>query len=137
MRTKTANGTAKAKSAGTGKARRKAAAQHGDGAAGAALARAEDHLDGALADLKARTADVVPEPATAVAALRNGANAVAERLGGRSMGDLAAGLARDTRALARRHPGAFAAGAAIAGFALMRALRATFRRRDGAGGDHA
>lgn len=51
----------------------------------------------------------------------SGVAVAADRLRGRSLND----LVTDTTAMARRHPGAFAAGAAVAGFAAARFLRSS------------
>lgn len=58
-----------------------------------------------------------------MSAMASGASSVADTLRDRSFTD----IANDVRALARRNPGAFAAGAAVAGFALARFLRASTR----------
>ena len=60
-------------------------------------------------------------PARVLSAVAGGVSSAANALHDRSISDIAA----DVRALARRNPGAFAAGAAVAGFALARFLRAS------------
>ena len=56
-----------------------------------------------------------------LSAVAGGVSTAANALHGRSFSE----IATDVRALARRNPGAFAAGAAVAGFALARFLRAS------------
>lgn len=56
-----------------------------------------------------------------LSAVAGGVSTAANTLRDRSVSDIVA----DVRALARRNPGAFAAGAAVAGFALARFLRAS------------
>lgn len=58
-------------------------------------------------------------------AVAGGVSTAANTLRDRSVSDIVA----DVRALARRNPGAFAAGAAVAGFALARFLRASSEQR--------
>lgn len=60
-------------------------------------------------------------------AVAGGVSSAANTLHDRSISQMAA----DFRALAQRHPGAFAVGAAAAGFALARFLRASSARQDG------
>jgi hypothetical protein len=55
--------------------------------------------------------------------LADGVTTVTDGLRGRTLGDLLS----DAQAYARRNPGAFAAGAAVAGFALARFLRSSAR----------
>jgi hypothetical protein len=57
--------------------------------------------------------------------LADGVATATEGLRGRTLGDLIA----DAQSYARRHPGAFAVGAAVGGFALARFLRASADRR--------
>lgn len=100
---------------------RDAAASRIDGARGA-LADAGDRL----ADTLRRAADKpeAPELQTrTLTALSDGAAAVADTLRDRTFSEMAG----DVRALARRHPAAFAAGAAVVGFAVARMLRANHR----------
>lgn len=59
--------------------------------------------------------------ARVLSAVAGGVSSAAHSLHDRSFSQMAA----DVQALARRHPGAFAAGAAVAGFALARFLRAS------------
>lgn len=61
-----------------------------------------------------------------LSAVAGGVSTAADTLRDRSVSDIAA----DLRDLARRNPGVFAAGAAVAGFALARFLRASQRRDD-------
>jgi aspartokinase len=56
--------------------------------------------------------------------LAGGVATVTDSLRGRTLGDLVA----DAKDYARRHPGTFAVGAAVAGFALSRFLRASGAR---------
>ncbi len=67
--------------------------------------------------------------ARVLSAVAGGVSSAADTLHNRSVSDIAA----DVRELARRNPAAFAAGAAIAGFALARFLRASARARDDGG----
>jgi aspartokinase len=57
--------------------------------------------------------------------LAGGVTTVTEGLRGKSFGD----LVTDAKDYARRHPGTFAVGAAVAGFALARFLRSTGARQ--------
>ncbi len=95
---------------------------------------AVERLDGAvdaLSESSDRFAETLrraaeePEPGSVqsrvMSAVAGGVSSAANALHGRSVSEIAA----DVRALARRNPGAFAAGAAIAGFALARFLRAS------------
>lgn len=59
--------------------------------------------------------------ARVLSAVAGGVSSAASTLHSRSVSEMVA----DVRALARRNPGAFAAGAAVAGFALARFLRAS------------
>lgn len=61
-----------------------------------------------------------------LSAVAGGVSSAASTLRESSVSDIVA----DIRALARRNPGAFAAGAAVAGFALARFLRASNRDSD-------
>ena len=63
--------------------------------------------------------------ARVLSAVAGGVSTAASTLRDRSVSE----MATDLRALARRNPGAFAAGAAVAGFALARFLRSTSRAR--------
>lgn len=97
---------------------RDAAASKIEGARGA-IADAGDRL----ADTLRRAADAPGAPALqtrALTAMSDGASAVAETLRERSFSEMTG----DVKALARRNPAAFAAGAAVVGFVLARALRA-------------
>ncbi len=60
--------------------------------------------------------------------LADGLTTATDGLRGRSFGDLVA----DAQGYARRHPGAFVAGAAVAGFALARFLRSSDAARTAA-----
>jgi ElaB/YqjD/DUF883 family membrane-anchored ribosome-binding protein len=82
--------------------------------------RLAETLNRAAADPKAGAMQSRVLSATA-----NGLSTVSDALRERSVSDMAA----DLKALARRHPGAFAAGAAVAGFALARFLRSSARNR--------
>ncbi len=62
------------------------------------------------------------------ASVARGVTSASEMLRQRSVTDLTA----DLRDLARRHPGAFMAAAAVAGFAAARFLRSSASRRSGA-----
>jgi ElaB/YqjD/DUF883 family membrane-anchored ribosome-binding protein len=62
--------------------------------------------------------------ARVLSAVASGVSTAAGTLRDRSVSDIAA----DLRDMARRNPGVFAAGAAVAGFALARFLRASQRR---------
>ena len=64
--------------------------------------------------------------ARVLTAVAGGVASAANTLRDRSVSDIVA----DVRALAQRNPGAFAAGAAVAGFALARFLRASAASRD-------
>ncbi len=63
-------------------------------------------------------------PSRLLNGLASGVTTVADGLRGRSLGDLLA----DAQGYARRNPGTFAVGAAVAGFALARFLRASGNR---------
>ena len=60
-----------------------------------------------------------------LSAVASGVSSAAETLRERSVSEIAA----DLRDMARRNPGVFAAGAAVAGFALARCLRSSSQRR--------
>jgi hypothetical protein len=97
---------------------RDAAASRIEGARGA-IADAGDRL----ADTLRRAADNPGAPelqSRALTAMSDGASAVAGTLRERSFSEMAS----DVKALAQRNPAAFAAGAAVVGFALARMLRA-------------
>ena len=64
--------------------------------------------------------------ARVLSAVAGGVSSAANTLRDRSVSDIVA----DVRALAQRNPGAFDAGAAVAGFALARFLRASDASRD-------
>ncbi len=95
-----------------------------------AVERLDDARD-ALSDSGDRLAETLrraaeePAPgsmqARVLSAVAGGVSSAAHTLRDRSMSEMVA----DVRALARRNPGAFAAGAAVAGFALARFLRAS------------
>lgn len=70
-----------------------------------------------------RPADVLP--ARVLSTVADGLSSASQALRDRSVGELTA----DVRALARRHPGAFMAVAAVAGFAAARFVRASAARR--------
>jgi aspartokinase len=63
-------------------------------------------------------------PSRLLTGLADGVTTVTDGLRGRTLGDLLA----DAQGYARRHPGTFAVGAAVAGFALARFLRASNTR---------
>lgn len=63
-------------------------------------------------------------PSRLLSGLAGGVTTVTDGLRGRTLGDLLA----DAQGYARRHPGTFAVGAAVAGFALARFLRASSTR---------
>lgn len=73
----------------------------------------------------AENADVNVLKDSIAAAVGTGVAATAAALNDRSIGD----LVRDVQDAARRHPGLFIAGAAIAGFALARILSAPAERQ--------
>ncbi|QYK41438.1 MAG: hypothetical protein KF887_19085 [Paracoccaceae bacterium] len=130
-----------------------AAAMATRAAAGAAVSEAQDkavealHVVGDAAVKRADGAKVALSDAgdRLASGLRNAASdAAPDSLQARSLNtlaggisDVAGGIARqdvstlltDARAFARRHPGACAVGAALAGFALVRLLRAEPTRR--------
>lgn len=85
--------------------------------AGARLAAT---LERASAD---RAVDVLP--ARVLTTVADGLSSASQALRERSVGE----LATDVRALARRHPGAFMAAAAVAGFVAARFVRASAARR--------
>lgn len=60
-------------------------------------------------------------PSRLLTGLASGVTTVTDGLRGRTIGDLLA----DAQGYARRHPGTFAVGAAVAGFALARFLRSS------------
>lgn len=64
-------------------------------------------------------------PARVLTTVADGLSSASQALRERSVGE----LATDVRALARRHPGAFMAAAAVAGFAAARFVRASAARR--------
>ena len=93
-----------------------------------ALSETGDRLADTLrraAEKAAEKADVAAIRDSVVAAVGSGVAATTGALRDRSMSDLATDL-RDT---ARRHPGLFIAGAAVAGFALARFLSSSRERR--------
>jgi aspartokinase len=63
-------------------------------------------------------------PARLLSGLASGVTTVTDGLRGRTLGDMVA----DAQGYARRHPGTFAVGAAVAGFALARFLRSSSTR---------
>lgn len=63
-------------------------------------------------------------PARLLTGLASGVTSVTDGLRGRTLGDLLA----DAQGYARRHPGTFAVGAAVAGFTLARFLRSSSTR---------
>jgi aspartokinase len=97
----------------------------------AAGERAEAARD-TLVDAGERIADTLQTEAKAVdgipsrllSGLAGGVTTVTDGLRGRTLGDLMA----DAQGYALRHPGTFAVGAAVAGFALARFLRASSAR---------
>ena len=73
-------------------------------------------------ETEAHSADGIP--ARLLTGLASGVTTVTDGLRGRSLGDLLS----DAQGYARRNPGTFAVGAAVAGFALARFLRASGNR---------
>ena len=107
------------------KAKAMDAAEVARDAVGQTATAAKDSLaDGGhkLADsLRTAASDRGPSvQARVLDAVAGGVDTVADTLHGRSFGDLIA----DVQDLARRNPGLFVAGAAVAGFALARFIRA-------------
>ncbi len=98
------------------------AAGEGAGAARDTLVGAADRLARAL-KAEARATDGVP--ARLLNGMAGGVSTATDGLRGRTLGDLVA----DAQGYARRHPGTFAVGAAVAGFALARFLGASASRR--------
>lgn len=127
--TETAKDAAGGIGAGVADGAARTATRAQDAAAGAA-ASARD----ALTDTGDRLAETLRKAAEEdeagrlrarmMTAVAGGLDAAAGSIRGRGLND----LAQDLRAMARRHPGAFAAGAALAGFALARFLRASPER---------
>ncbi len=74
--------------------------------------------------LEAEAQSVDGIPARLLNGLASGVSTVTEGLRGRTLGDLLA----DAQGYARRNPGTFAVGAAVAGFTLARFLRASGTR---------
>ncbi|WP_225026332.1 apolipoprotein A1/A4/E family protein [Xinfangfangia pollutisoli] len=101
---------------------RDAAASRIDGARGA-LADAGDRLAGSLREAADRSADQPSLQSRTLAAMSDGAATVADTLRDRSFVEMAG----DVKALARRHPAAFATGAAVLGFMVARMVRANRR----------
>lgn len=85
------------------------------------LADSGDRLANALRDAAEGSRHASEQVLGAVA---GGVSEMSDRLRGNSLTDLVS----TTKAFARRNPGAFAAGAAIAGFALARFMQASARR---------
>ena len=85
--------------------------------------------DGLPFSFPLRRAITEPAPdsvqARVMSAVAGGVSQAAHTLRDRSLSEMAA----DLRALAKRNPGVFAAGAAVAGFALARFLRASATSR--------
>ena len=75
--------------------------------------------------LKAEAGATDGMPARLLSGLAGGVTTVTDGLRGRTLGDLFV----DAKDYARRHPGTFAVGAAVAGFALARFLRASALRQ--------
>ena len=75
--------------------------------------------------LKAEAGATDGMPARLLSGLAGGVTTVTESLRGRTLGDLVV----DAKDYARRHPGTFAVGAAVVGFALARFLRASTLRQ--------
>ena len=98
-------------------------------AAGESASAARDTLVGAanrLAEtLQAEAQAIDGMPARVLHGIAGGVTSVTDGLRGRTLGDVLAG-AQD---YARRHPGTFAVGAAVAGFALARFLGASASRQ--------
>lgn len=74
--------------------------------------------------LEAEAESVDGIPARLLSGLASGVTSVTDGLRGRTLGDMVA----DAQGYARRHPGTFAVGAAVAGFALARFLRSSSTR---------
>ena len=85
------------------------------------LVNAGDRLSETL-ETEAESVDGIP--ARLLTGLASGVKTVTDGLRGRTLGDMLA----DAQDYARRHPGTFAVGAAVAGFALARFLRASNSR---------
>lgn len=90
-----------------------------------ALAETGDRLAETLRRATDKAPDVAALRDSVVAAVGTGVSATADALRDRSVSD----LATDLRETARRHPGLFIAGAAVAGFALARFLSSSRERR--------
>lgn len=91
------------------------------GAARDTLVDAGERLAATLEN-EAQAADGIPS--RLLTGLASGVSTVTDGLRGRTLGDLLA----DAQGYARRNPGTFAVGAAVAGFALARFLRASGNR---------
>jgi hypothetical protein len=87
----------------------------------AGLADGGDRLAAALHDAAEGSRHA---SARVIDAVAGGVSDMTDRLRGGSLSDLVS----STQAYAHRHPGAFAAGAAVAGFALARFLQASARK---------
>ena len=85
------------------------------------LVNAAERLADTL-ETEAQSAEGIP--ARLLTGLASGVTTVTDGLRGRTLGDLLA----DAQGYARRNPGTFAVGAAVAGFALARFLRASGNR---------
>lgn len=94
------------------------AASERAGAARDTLVGAGDRLSDTL---EAEAQSVEGIPSRVLHGLADGVATVTDGLRGSSIGDLMA----EAQAYARRHPGTFAVGAAVAGFALARFLRSS------------
>lgn len=99
---------------------REAAGERTD-AARDTLVNAGDRLAETL-ETEAQSVDGIP--ARLLTGLASGVTTVTDGLRGRTLGDLLA----DAQGYARRNPGTFAVGAAVAGFALARFLRSSSTR---------
>ncbi len=86
------------------------------------LVEGADRLEGRLRDV-AGDEDAGRLQSRVMGSMADGVSAVTDRLRDRSLQD----LADEVKGFARRHPGAFVAGAALLGFAAARFLRASAR----------
>ena len=97
--------------------------------AGESAEAARDTLVGAgerlASTLEAEAEATGGVPSRLLSGLAGGVTSVTDSLRGRTLGDLLV----DAKDYARRHPGTFAVGAAVAGFALARFLRSSSLRQ--------
>lgn len=87
-----------------------------------------DSAESLASTLKEKAQATDGMPARVLGDIANGVTSLTEGLRGRTVGE----VMESAQAYARRHPGTFAVGAAVAGFALARFLRTSGKRAQAA-----